>query len=99
MKRYSISEAAELLSMRPRQVRRAIREGDLEAEVDGRDFLIEREELEEFAEERGIELDAEDLGDDDLDDRLESAMEEHRPSWEAGFRSGFAAGAQEDDDD
>ena len=99
MRQYSTSEAAELLSMRPRDVRRAIRDGELEAEADGRGYVIERADLEDFAEEQGIELDADDLADEDIDDRAEAAMEEHRPSWESGFRSGFAAGAQEPEED
>lgn len=91
---FSVNEAADFLGLRPGRVRQAIRDDELEAEADGRDFLIEREDLEEYAQEHAIELDA-----DDLDDRVEEAIEEHRPSWEAGFRSGFAAGAQEDADD
>ncbi len=96
MKQYSTSEAADLLGMHRRDVRQAIRDGELEAEADGRGYLIERADLEDFAEEQGIELNADDLCDEE---RAEAAMEEHRPSWEAGFRSGFAAGAQESEED
>lgn len=94
MTEYSVNEAADLLGLRPGQVRQAIRDDELDAERDGRDFLIERGDLEEYAAEQGIELD-----DDDRAGEVEAALEEHRPSWEAGFRSGFAAGAQEDTDD
>lgn len=97
MEQYSVNEAADLLGLRTRQVRRAIREGELDAEADGRDYLINREDLEAYADDQGIELDADDL--EDFDDRVEGAIEEHRGTWEAGFRSGFAAGTQEDEDD
>ncbi len=97
MTQYSVGEAADLLELRPGRIRQAIRDGELEAEADGRDYLIDREDLEAFARDLGIELDADDF--EDFDDRVEAAMEEHRPSWEAGFRSGFAAGALDDEDD
>ena len=97
METYTVHEAASMLGMRTRAVRRAIDDGDLEAEGEGHDLEITHDALEEFAEERGTHLD--DSDDDDLEARTETALEEHRPSWEAGFRSGFAAGTHEDSED
>lgn len=99
MRTYSVNEAADLLGLRPGKVRQAIRDGELDAEADGRDYWIERKDLEDYADEHGLELAEHGRDDDDLDERVDAALEEHRPSWEAGFRSGFAAGAHEDLDE